>query len=704
MTMNKVFAKLQKGGKVNYAQIKSCFTFAMVLISTFISIVMNSAVKDVLPQGGDSIKQVYMIFGIALIGCLVFTVYAGGLFLRYKSKEIGVFLALGAQKKQLSKSLYNDLLGIIINGICLGIIIGTFFAFLILKFFQLTLSVGIERVSLLSLSGITVSLLFGCIVGACILILAARFMRRTNIIDIMNEERKNENLKKDIDQKYLVRGIGSLILGLVIIGVLIPVFTRVTGRVLGAWTNVFFLLVILGIYRIMVYSISVHKRGNNPQIYYKNIIPYGMLKFQGSSIVKNMLVVTLLIICSLFACLYTPTKYIVEQNMIRQSPVDFSMSYLHDTDNLKQEDIFQLAKKNGVEIIEYHEIEFIRLLGSGVNRDNIDDKGNVIQEYEKQRFYYCFMSVSQYNEITGEQISIDNGHYRLLVDSNMYENMYNKFDDLDYVENPYTNQSMDLEYDGNAEGNGLVDKDGFQSLSRYVINDQDYKALGQGLPEDRQLSNVIFNVQDIDASYPFALELYKSFCDNASPNMMHLTYYDEHQEEVNIGIDGYYGYGDSITVNAGHPEEYPDWKYVPNFKILEMKNGFLSFAVFYLLFIVVTIICFAAVGVISYTRSITIAVSNKETFNDIRKLGANEDYLKRVLRKLIKNVYVLPTLIGCLAMLIWYPLTLWQNDGHLTTGEMQIVMIEILLCVGVGLYQCILYKASIKNTGKIVLK
>ena len=52
-------------------------------------------------------KQVMMVFCIAILGCLVFTVYAAMLFFRYKSRETGVFLALGAGKRSLAGQLFR---------------------------------------------------------------------------------------------------------------------------------------------------------------------------------------------------------------------------------------------------------------------------------------------------------------------------------------------------------------------------------------------------------------------------------------------------------------------------------------------------------------------------------------------------------------------------------------------------------------------
>ena len=134
MTLSKIFAKLRKYNKKNYYQLKFCIAFAVMLIASFISMVLNPAIQNARPSGGDSRRMVYMIFAVAIIGCTIFIVYATRLFLRYRSREIGVFLALGAEKKQLSKALYAELskMGAVYSFV--GIILGCIVAYIALGF------------------------------------------------------------------------------------------------------------------------------------------------------------------------------------------------------------------------------------------------------------------------------------------------------------------------------------------------------------------------------------------------------------------------------------------------------------------------------------------------------------------------------------------------------------------------------------------
>ena len=384
MTLNKVFAKLRKYNKKNYYQLKFCIAFAVMLIASFISMVLNPAIQNALPSGGDSRRMVYMIFVVAVLGCSIFIIYATRLFLRYRSREIGIFLALGAEKKQMSKALYAELSKIGAMYSLVGMVLGFVIAYIALKIFQALFPFGIDEPAIISVGGLLVSVLYSILVIICMMVLAVTFMKRTNIIDVLNEQRTNESIKQNITQRYFIVGIVCLVLGVLIAGVGAQMYSRITRQSLGAWVNLFYVLSLFGLYRILIYSAAVHKRGKNPQKYYKNLISYGLLKFQGRSIVKNMLIVCLLIVCSLFACLYSPTRYMSERDGINKTPVDYTMSYPLSADELEKADIEKLADQYDVGITEYHEGEFIRLLGSGVNRDDVDDEGKLIEIYEKK--------------------------------------------------------------------------------------------------------------------------------------------------------------------------------------------------------------------------------------------------------------------------------------------------------------------------------
>ena len=70
-----------------------------MLITAYSAMMFSPTVLNIFPEGGDSLKQMYAIFVLALVGCIVFTVYASTLFFRKKSRQLGILMALGASRR-----------------------------------------------------------------------------------------------------------------------------------------------------------------------------------------------------------------------------------------------------------------------------------------------------------------------------------------------------------------------------------------------------------------------------------------------------------------------------------------------------------------------------------------------------------------------------------------------------------------------------
>ena len=133
---SQVYATLRRHNRKQYALLAGCCFFSVLLITAYVCMMRSPTILTVLPEGGDSRKQVMMVFVLAVIGCAVFTTYAAALFLRQKSRENGVFLALGASRKQVQGELFREL-GVISVGACaLGAALGAPLAWLLWKVFR----------------------------------------------------------------------------------------------------------------------------------------------------------------------------------------------------------------------------------------------------------------------------------------------------------------------------------------------------------------------------------------------------------------------------------------------------------------------------------------------------------------------------------------------------------------------------------------
>ncbi len=138
-TFTQVYAALRRKNKGQYALLTGCCFFSVLLITAYACMMRSPTILSVLPEGGDSRKQVMMVFVLAVLGCAVFTTYAAGLFFRQKSRETGVFLALGASRRQLQTELVKELALISLCSCTAGAILGGPLAWGIWQLFRLFL-------------------------------------------------------------------------------------------------------------------------------------------------------------------------------------------------------------------------------------------------------------------------------------------------------------------------------------------------------------------------------------------------------------------------------------------------------------------------------------------------------------------------------------------------------------------------------------
>lgn len=700
MTMLNLFTKLKKYNKGNYRQFSFCYALSVILVSTLTLFMLSPFVQSRLPIGGDSRKMLYMVYAVAVLGCVLFIIYATGLFLRFKSREVGIFMALGTPKRVLAKALTKEIVLLILKLGIAGIIIGGVIAFVFGKVYEGFVQSATGDSFSLPLTGFIGSFLFVTITVCIVMGMAVRFLKRANLIEILNEERRTEPIKKNVDTKYLVWGIILIAVGL-LGGLIIPyIVSTMLKRSLSGFPYIFYVLVFIGLYRVMVYSIAVHKKGRHPQKYYKNLISFGMMKFQGISVVRNMLIVTLLIAGSLFAIFFSATNLIQGLGSAASEANDISYRYLGDAEKLTQEQVEKLAEDYQVGIDNYREAEFLRLLGSGVSRENYDKSGKLIEEYRKQDYIKNFISADEFERVTGIAVNVQPGMYQYISREGNNENYWFLPDDLDLVQNPDSGLQKPLSYAGTVEYSSFFYHYGQDGNANYILNDEDYAELEKGLSDEMHMTHILFDLSDTGDTYGFSKDLYARYCNSVSDSMKKMSAYDEYREAT----DSEYSYSEPVEIEPERLGMEIDWKYAPVFVPIQEKSFVQSYATLLLIFIFVAIVCLVSAGVIGYTRSITVAIKSKSVLMDVKKLGADRTYLNRVLKEQVKKVYVLPTIVAVVLMFVYYTLTLWQNDGTITLNEYPMIAVNVLTCLAVCIYQYVLYRYSLKKAGKVIFE
>ncbi|MFR3390991.1 MAG: hypothetical protein ACLTT1_10585 [[Clostridium] scindens] len=85
MTMNKILEKLRKENKDQYRILGICIFLSILLVSSYAMMYFSPAIQKMLPEGGDTRKLCWLMFGVTVAGCTIFTIYGSSLFLNTKA-------------------------------------------------------------------------------------------------------------------------------------------------------------------------------------------------------------------------------------------------------------------------------------------------------------------------------------------------------------------------------------------------------------------------------------------------------------------------------------------------------------------------------------------------------------------------------------------------------------------------------------------
>ena len=674
---SEVYSHLRRTNKKQYGLLAGCSFFSVLLITAYVSMMRSPTILNVLPEGGDSRKQVMMIFVLAVIGCGVFTTYAASLFFRQKSRETGVFLALGAKRSQLKRELMRELAVLSFGSCAAGAALGAPLAWGLWQIFRMFVVDTEEMPLTFDPEAYILSLIFSVFVIAALFFLGGRSIRKTNIMEIVQESRKSEPIR-NVPSWYGPLGILLLCLG-GFLGYIMPtVFIRgLHWYPPEGLTSIFYLPALAGLYMILLHTVVNGWRRKKHR--YKDLISTSMMKFQGRRTVNNMLVMSLLIAGAYFASFYTPMLGTGSMMTYEARPVDYAYHYRADQDLPSEQEVRALAGEYGVTITSWTEVPMARLAVDGYA--HVEKEGPMGVTWEKQyREALCsdlFLSESSYNALTGEQVDLAPGQISGILDATGDgQGVFGGNATL--VTNYLTGQQLPVTPAKTQKHDVL--------FGRFVVDDADYADMTAGLTEDWLETMVFFNVEHCEETYDFAKALFNRIVDASGPEVAVLDFWDPVDRDRDIAEEGSYYYDQfPLSYDQRNSSEFRlYWQYMPQFRVLDKADFVRTTAVFLILFIFIAIICFAAVFVIAFTRCMTIALTNRQVYDDMRKLGAPNAYLYASVRGQVSRVFLVPALTGTGLIYGFYAMIMYFNDNRFTIQELAGMAVCLALVAAVS--------------------
>ncbi len=607
-------------------------------------------------------KQVMMVFCIAILGCLVFTVYAAMLFFRYKSREIGVFLALGAGKRSLAGQIFRELFASMAVPALTGIALGPLFTLGIWQIFRLFLPD--KESTVLSFTPFSLIICAAFLAASLLLcfLFALRFLSRTNILDVVNEQRKSEPIR-DVRSWYLPAGIFLIVFGAAA-GYGHPRFFRIVFGVFAPpWANLLYLPILPGIYLLILFLVIRGRRSRRHP--YRNIISRSMMKFQGRQTVNNMLIMTLLTAGACFAMFYVPVM--ASSSLLSASAweKDFSIRLRADQDMPDREEISQLAEEYRLTVGNWAEVPMIVLGKDGIGED-IDENGKYVYQYHEVISDCIAISASGYEALTGEHLDLSPGTYDECINQ---DSAYGPDTETTLITNMVTGAALDVTY-------GTVHYS--HTLSGFtVLNDEDFARISEGLDDSWKETFVQFDTDSpygVDDEYRFSQALWERIVSASAGAGMDSSFYSRAAKTYCDGQGETY-WADSDPTSRFSQEDkdtfqfWSLWKYKPFFRVMEQNNLFMNMAILFLTFLFMAVVCYTAALIISYTRSLTVALSNRQVYEDLIRLGAGNEFRFRSVRQQLAKIYSVPTILGMTAIALFFLMILFANDGRISLSE-----------------------------------
>ena len=691
INMRQMEQKLQRADRKQSRLYLFCNFMALIIISAYSALMLSPTVQKVFPEGGDSAKQMYMIFVMTLVGCVVFTIYALGLFFRHKSGQLGILMALGASRKRLAPGLFREV--ILLSGVSAiaGTAAGFPFVWVIWHAFRLFLVDSSDMVLTFDFRCLFISLLFLLLVVGFACLTAWRYLKKTNIMEVIREEHINEPVK---EPGRWCGPVGFLVL--------------LTGAVLGygapwachawfsmyspAWVSVFYAPVFVGLYMIMLHTV-VHGWKSHRKNPYKNIISRSMMKFQGKQTVNNLLVVTLLIAGGCFAIFYLPTNGISAVLRYASLPYDYFYKYQADQNVPDRTKVEALGKEYDLSLKDWNECDYVTLGMGGMTNIEEEDGLRYHAEYVPMLQEAMVLSEDAYRMITGQEVDVAPGTYRCLNDqeeTSLYVNNSAK-----ELTNMTTRKVLATEFAGYLHYDHLAEE-----IPCCVLDNADYALISEGLTDDWRGRFAAFNVDGKD-SYPFAVSFYHLFVSSFDQSCERIRFYDRVQK-IRENEEGqvYWGDTDEMTkISYELSDSFTFrtyWVYMPSFRVLNQNDYLRNMAVMFMMFLFIFIVCMITALVVCYTRCQSIALNNRYIFDDLKKLGASPAFLDKEVRSQCTNVFKMPALVGTTAMFLLYAMILYANDGRLLKPEWAAMGLCLCVIAVIGGVIYAVYRSTVK--------
>ena len=589
MNLFNVSLKNVKNSMSNYVMYFVSIVFSVFIFFSFKSIQYNDSLNNInkgLKSGINAASVVIVVFAF------MFIYYSNMFFINRRKKEIGTYSLLGMRKRQIGKIFLYESFIIGIAAIFLGMLFGFIFAKLMTMILIKLMGGSIVVKMSLSLNAIVQTVGAFLVMFIIIGMKNNIMIRRKELIDFFKKETEVLNTNKTL---LIVKGI--LGIALIIMSYVIARSEMLLKNITVA--PIILVLIIPGTFLFFSSAVSIifNLVKKNKIFYYRgrNLIAFSELSYKVSSNSKMLSTIAILVATSVTALGFTVSLYYDVSKNIEEN---YKYSYNINADNEKvNSEIDNILNKNK----ENHNIKFdktVELIEKEVKYDLIRKKDKNKEESN-----------------TGIQLIKESDFQSIMKQQNRdYSKLKNK-NAVYYI----TDKGMTLLYESleNMEIK-LPDE------NKTFIIDKEYT----DLLLNRQTTYDLVVVKDnVFNEVKTKENLYKLRVIDISNERTALSMSTDIKNIVNENIK--FNYPFNFTSSITMYKEY-----------LEVFGLMLFIGIF------LSIIFLLCTGSIILFKQLSSIYDDKERYTMLKKIGAKNKDIEKVLSKQLKVMFLLPIIVG----------------------------------------------------------
>lgn len=665
MTLNEIAKKLIRQNKGRYLILSLSICFAILMTGAYGVLLFSPAITDVLMTDGSTYLIALGMYGITVLGIVVFLFYANSIFMKFQMGEIGIFLSLGMPPKAVTK-MHNKQFDLVFtfSGV-IGVVLSIPFAFAVWSFLTLFLSYT-DHTFTIGWQGIFIAILIWISAWGILRLKNTISLSKADVIKILHSSSENEEVKgaKPI--------LGLLGLFAIPMGVILFNITAVIDG-LKTISMLFLVISLIGGYLLtaQITTIGTLVKRFFPKAYRKNILFYNLVRQKGNQYTLSLFVSSLLIALTVFSICFNGSSFLELHYQVKEDPYDYAVLTTGEQQkDLDESTIRLMAEEHNISTSDWHSLDML-LIG----------REHQYQEKEKNEWGPEFViSQSSFEDLTGQTLSLPENGFGYFEDSDNAT-----FQTFSNEQGNFYNPSVHKEF--HLTKTSLISEENIVNNSTQIsyfliLNDKTFQELKNSLGPDYQFRYYLFNGDHPENSKAFQDELLGKIV-----TLNNGEIFDSYQEAA--VQDKISGYSDVIIPYAGN-ELYAarQWDFYPYAKATQLDILLESGSVYLLLIFFIAIIAFVSASMIMCLIIAGTILQDQESYQRAVYLGLKERDLKKMIRKQIALIYFFPTFCGSITAIFMINRFMAVSS---VTHISAITVLAVLLSVVVVIIQIIAF-------------